>query len=220
MGDRPLPALPEGLVALHYGKHVLRSDGVCALEAAAWAAGEPHSDHPTCVCWVLGAYVRRVNDTVGTRDRQRLLPYVPRLVGTAATEEVRERRAAVILQLALSRVGAPLCAALGCEEAAAALAAPGDVCDGSVAVALHRHVSGARDLLSQARTTSLGHLATDAHFFLGELGLGLYGFLHPYGRLCTQTASCAARVLLMESLGSVDLALEGLDAMLAVQSVP
>ena len=38
--------------------HKAREDGMCALEAVAWLAGEPHTDHPKCVSQVIGAFVR------------------------------------------------------------------------------------------------------------------------------------------------------------------
>lgn len=30
--------------------------GMCAMEAAAWIAGEPHSDDPKCVCPIIAAF--------------------------------------------------------------------------------------------------------------------------------------------------------------------
>ena len=54
MPDFPL-INPERLarladVPLKKGAHSSPDAGMCALEAAAWIAGEPHSDHPECVC--------------------------------------------------------------------------------------------------------------------------------------------------------------------------
>src|SRR4051812_46460937 len=53
MGDmnQTREALPDRLLALseihlQHGSHSSVSDGMCAMEAAAWIAGEPHSDHP------------------------------------------------------------------------------------------------------------------------------------------------------------------------------
>ena len=70
-------------VKLAHGAHADRSNGLCAMELVAWMADEPHSDHPSCVCPVLGAFVRRLNDRMNDTDRQDLKPYLPKLIGTA-----------------------------------------------------------------------------------------------------------------------------------------
>ena len=36
-------------LTLKNGSHPSPDDGLCVMEAAAWVAGEPHSDHPACV---------------------------------------------------------------------------------------------------------------------------------------------------------------------------
>ena len=56
---------------------------MCVMEAAAWVAGEPHTDHPECVSPVLGAFLRRLNDTWGDEQRQTLKPFAARVIGTA-----------------------------------------------------------------------------------------------------------------------------------------
>jgi hypothetical protein len=68
------------------GAHGTAQEGLCAMEAVAWLEGEPHSDHPECVSPVLAAYTRRFNDRLGDADRQRLIPFLPKLVGTVAPE--------------------------------------------------------------------------------------------------------------------------------------
>ena len=68
---------------LSKGIHKDRGDGVCLLEAAAWFAGEPHSDHPVCVCPTLGIFGRSLNDSLPFSIRQKLKAYVPRMIGTA-----------------------------------------------------------------------------------------------------------------------------------------
>lgn len=64
---------------------------MCAMEAAAWIAGEPHSDYPKCVSPVLGAYVRAWNDALDDEARQTLKPYIPRMIGTAGDGHDEER---------------------------------------------------------------------------------------------------------------------------------
>ncbi len=57
-----LPLLGLDGISLKHGMHDSRQDGVCALEAVAWIAGEPHSDHPKCACPVLSDFLRKWND--------------------------------------------------------------------------------------------------------------------------------------------------------------
>jgi hypothetical protein len=78
---------------LAYGAHNTPHDGLCVLEAAAYLAGERHSDHPQCVSPVIGAFLRSWNDALDDGDRQTLKQYVPRVVGTASTPEVEDARA-------------------------------------------------------------------------------------------------------------------------------
>ncbi len=46
-------------------------------------AREPHSGHPKCVCPVLGAFGRSLNDRLDAERRQALKPLIPALIGTA-----------------------------------------------------------------------------------------------------------------------------------------
>jgi len=87
------------------GGHDSVDDGVCLLEAVAWFAGEPHSDHPACTSPVLGAFGRRLNDLLPDDRRQELVPLVPQLVGTAG-DGLDETRRAMCVDHAL-RVAAP-----------------------------------------------------------------------------------------------------------------
>jgi hypothetical protein len=84
----------DQLPTLKDGKHDRFEDGACLLEAVSWIAGEPFSDHPQCVCPVLGAFGRSWNDSLDDGDRNRLLsPFITLLVGTKSTPDVEERRA-------------------------------------------------------------------------------------------------------------------------------
>ena len=68
---------------LKSGGHKYPEDGMCIMEAAAYFANEPFSDHPACVCPTLGAFLRNWNDSVDNATRQRLKPYISRVIGTA-----------------------------------------------------------------------------------------------------------------------------------------
>src|SRR5690606_28601620 len=66
----------------------------CLLEAVAYIAGEPWTDHPECVCPVLAAFGRAWNDALDDDTRNRILkPFIPRLIGTRSTRDVQDARA-------------------------------------------------------------------------------------------------------------------------------
>ena len=67
---------------------------MCAMEAVAYVAGEPWSDHPECACPVIATFMRDWNDGLSDEDRDRLLlPLIPRLVGTKGSKKLEARRA-------------------------------------------------------------------------------------------------------------------------------
>jgi hypothetical protein len=80
-------------ITLDSGAHDSPENGVCALEAVAYVAGEPFSDHPACASPVLGAFLRSWNDSLDDTDRQMLKPLIPRLVGTNTGKKDEETRA-------------------------------------------------------------------------------------------------------------------------------
>lgn len=81
-GECVMPHVDLEVITLLEGKHDTRDEGVCLLEAVAWFAGEKHTDHPLCVSSVLGDFGRQLNDALPDDLRQRLVPLVPRMVGT------------------------------------------------------------------------------------------------------------------------------------------
>ena len=89
-----LVELPPDL-SLKSGLHKSRESGMCAMEAVAWLAGEPHSDQPKCACPVITAFVIRWNDSLpGDADRNRLLkPLLGKIIGTRSTPEAESVRA-------------------------------------------------------------------------------------------------------------------------------
>jgi len=86
---------------LKRGNHDRPEDGLCVLEAVAWFEGEPHSDHPRCVCPVLAHFCRAFNDRLGER-RQDLVPYIPRLANTADGPETAQAPLRLLSQAYLS----------------------------------------------------------------------------------------------------------------------
>jgi hypothetical protein len=78
---------------LKVGAHEASSHEMCIMEAVAYVAGEPWSDHPQCASPVIAAFLRNYNDSVSVEVRQTLKPFIFRLVGTAASPEIEDRRA-------------------------------------------------------------------------------------------------------------------------------
>jgi hypothetical protein len=74
------------------GAHDSFASGAGVMEAVAYVAGEPFSDHPQCASPVLGAFLRAWNDRLDDETRQRLKPYVVRLVGTAGSDKAERLR--------------------------------------------------------------------------------------------------------------------------------
>jgi hypothetical protein len=87
---------------LKFGTHKPDSQ-FCVMEAAAYIAGEPWSDHPACVPQTITAVLRRWNDALPSdRDRDRLLkPFLPRIIGLRADAETEMRRAVMCGDFAL-----------------------------------------------------------------------------------------------------------------------
>jgi hypothetical protein len=65
------------------GPHRRPGTGRCAMEWVAHIAGEPHTDAPRAVSPVLAAFARTLNDALDDDARQRLRPYLARMIGTS-----------------------------------------------------------------------------------------------------------------------------------------
>ena len=78
---------------LESGSHRNADAGMCAMEAAAYIAREKFSDHPECVCPVIGSFMRSWNDGLPDADRTALLlPLIPLTIGTRGSHELAKRR--------------------------------------------------------------------------------------------------------------------------------
>ena len=75
--------LLDGTIQLDVGKHSTFANGHCAMEVVAWLADEGHTDTPACASPVLRRYTIQLNDRWSHEQRQELVPYLPRMVGTA-----------------------------------------------------------------------------------------------------------------------------------------
>src|SRR5579862_4234991 len=92
-GDQSMTTLDLDKIVLAEGAHKSPEYGMCVMEAVAYVAGEPFTDHPQCACPILGSFLRSWNDALPDDDRQILKPYIPRLVGTNTGKKDEETRA-------------------------------------------------------------------------------------------------------------------------------
>ena len=89
-----IPERLAAIVKLDHGSHHNLRDGMCAMEAAAYVAGEHWSDQPECVCPVIGAFMRSWNDALPDSERTTLLlPLIPKIIGTRSDKAAEQRRA-------------------------------------------------------------------------------------------------------------------------------
>jgi hypothetical protein len=142
------------------GSHAEASEKACIMEAVAFVAGEPWSDHPQCSCPVIAAFMRRWND--GIRDdevRTRLLrPLVPRLVGTRSSQDVEMKRAYLAIDWTI-RVSAPAWLELaGLGDQATLLRELAEVCDAASARVASKHAREARTAAAERRAANWGKL--------------------------------------------------------------
>ena len=160
MPDFPL-INPERLgrltdVPLKRGAHSSPDAGMCALEAAAWIAGEPHSDHPECVCPVIAAFGRAWNDALSLEERNAVLrPLVPRMIGTRGSDALAHRRALMAADW-LVREHTPAWLRL------AGLTAHADALAGLAEITAMDQVQALRPAIEAARQQQLHHRCVSA----------------------------------------------------------
>ncbi len=83
MTDQLLDLLND--IKLSEGIHETRESGMCAMEAAAYIMGLPHSETPACVAPNLAMAFGDLNDVADDEQRQRLKYLLPRAIGTGFT---------------------------------------------------------------------------------------------------------------------------------------
>jgi hypothetical protein len=71
-------------ITVDRSSHPSFDDGHCSMEIVAWLAGEAHTAAPRCASPVIRAFTIGLNDQGGSEQRQKLRPYLPRMVGTIA----------------------------------------------------------------------------------------------------------------------------------------
>jgi len=81
-------------ITFAHGAHTPTSGEMCVMEAAAYIAGEPWSDHPQCVSPVIATFCRYWNDSLREPPRSELLrPLLPLVIGTRTTDADEVTRA-------------------------------------------------------------------------------------------------------------------------------
>lgn len=99
--------------------------GTCINEAALVAAGFEYrainsaANMPECFCHVISQYTLSLNDSLPDDQRQKLIPYVLRLVGTADSPDVENERAKYLAMQAATVFAAQALDAAGLHEYAA-----------------------------------------------------------------------------------------------------
>ncbi len=145
---------------LERGSH-LPDGAACVMEAVAYLAGEPWSDHPICASPIITSFLISWNDSMNDSDRQMLKPYIPRLVGTR-TNKADETVRAWMLTDWLARECAPAffrCA--GLTERAEMLAALAPLTSTATARKAQPTLDAARKDSAAARVAA-GDAAWDA----------------------------------------------------------
>jgi len=150
-----------GPLTLLQGAHA-RGNGMCAMEAAAYLAGEAHSDHPICVSPVIAAFMRRWNDRPGDAERQRLKPLVVQVLHTATGRADEQTRAWLCADWAV-REHAPLWLdAAGLSQHAAHLRACAPLVDKATAEAARKVARNAATAAADADADAAATAAADA----------------------------------------------------------
>lgn len=92
------------------GHDKFKAECCCAMELQAFLAGEPHSENPKCVCDVVSAYGREINDEMGPQVRNiYLLPLVESGVMMGTSEKDAETVAYVAMDRAIREFLPTIC---------------------------------------------------------------------------------------------------------------
>lgn len=153
-------------LTLEPGAHDPDERAMCVMEAVAFMAGEPWSDHPECASPVIGAFLRSWNDSLDNETRQQLKQYIPRLVGSKGTPDQEDARAWLAMDW-LIRTCTPTWlrfAATSAPQYAAGLAAHAERLASLPEIRRHVDVSSVRPLVEAARAAAraAGPAAWDA----------------------------------------------------------
>jgi hypothetical protein len=71
-------------------------NGACIMDAVSWFEYGHLGDRPPCVCPVIGQLCIVINDMLSDDERQKLKPYIFKVIGTVDSSAVKERSLTVI----------------------------------------------------------------------------------------------------------------------------
>jgi hypothetical protein len=156
-------------IVLAKGGHGSPAEGLCLLEAVAYVRGIKHTDHPACVCPVLGAFGRHLNDVLPADLRQQLIPLIPDLPGTAGDGHGVERAYMALDWMIRTWLPAWLELSPACRGDAAKVRELGRVVDlasaeraGRVVLQARNTATGARSAARSATRSATRAAASDA----------------------------------------------------------
>jgi hypothetical protein len=168
----------QTITTLDTGAHDPTDGKMCVMEAVAYVAGEPWSDHPQCVSPVIAKFLRTWNDDLSDAEtRTRLLaPLIPDVIGTRTTDADEETRAWLATDW-LVRVYAPAWLDLTPSLAshATALRALPSLTSPEIAVACQSVIEAADSaaLASASAARSAARLAADSAAFAAAFAAAL-----------------------------------------------
>jgi hypothetical protein len=155
-----MTALDLSTLHLDDGSHLSFEDGHCLMEAAAYFAGEPHTDRPQCVSPYLRSFGITLNDRVSDEQRQDLVRFVPLVVGTAG-DGLDDRRRWLAADHVI-RVTVPMWLDLaGLTDHAATLRAFTPITDRPSWQATRSAIRAARDAACALRSDRWAKIRTD-----------------------------------------------------------
>lgn len=85
-------------ITLSRGDHKSPQQGMCIMECVAYIAGEQHTDHPACASQIVTNFAIGLNDIVWDADRNKLLPFVLRIVNSRGSVEIERIREDMIMR--------------------------------------------------------------------------------------------------------------------------
>lgn len=94
---------PDFLPVLSAGGHENPRHGACVMEYVSILAGEPFSDSPSCTYLPLANAAQRINDALADSERHRLLPLIPKLIGTRGDSDERYREDTLLVDISWGR---------------------------------------------------------------------------------------------------------------------
>ncbi len=163
--------LPTGF-ALAESSHQSPEEGMCLMEAVAYIAGEPHSDHPKCACQVLTGFGIRLNDRFTDEERQLLAPLIPKLVWTRSSRSVELRRSYSLIDSSVRAITPMAMDVVGWKDLGDRLRALSEITDEQSARAARSTAGEVRDEASKRRYS--GHAYAGAATSAADAGAYAY----------------------------------------------